>query len=374
MNTTSEPGSPERREAACNGSLIDLDGPAARHWRPGPGALARFLLLIAIGLLLVGVGVDRLAAVLDWRPDGPTSDKLALLQAVGAADIYFVGTSHTLRAVDPTLVDQALAEQGCQGHSLNLGAGGATVGDMAMLIDQIETGSASQVLVVTEGGGFRAGQAEGLGRPENAERHADGLDYLAITLAGGRSNGEDWIDGLGHVLDAVAADLGRHRLHDALFERGARQQVRPMLLRAAGYVAPEDDENAAARQRHAQFLRSLAALARPGILAQARAALAQRSPALAAQALALVARIRAGGGQPVLLLLPAQFSPAAVSARNALALAPELPAIDLAIDRDILPFPDPDYFYDSGHVARQGAIRLSRMIGEQLCALLKTGR
>ncbi len=60
------------------------------------------------------------------------------------------------------------------------------------------------------------------------------------------------------------------------------------------------------------------------------------------------------------------------SARALMAERPDLPAIDLALDRDFLPFPDADLFFDANHVSRLGAGRLSREIGLRLCDLLRS--
>jgi hypothetical protein len=355
----------------ANRSLFDLDGPAAGRWRPRPAALAGFLVLALLALLVAGAGIARLAERFGWMPDGPQADKLALLRDAGSAEIYFVGASHTLRAVDPAAVDAALAEAGCQGRSVNLGSGGATIADMARIIDRIGA-LAPGALIVTEGGGLREAWAEddGTGRHE---RHAAGLAYLDIALAGTRSGRGAWTRALVPYLDALAAELGKHRLYDALFQAGDRAPLDPALLAGRGYLSAEEQGNERTLARRERFLRQLAKLASPKVDRQARAALAERAPELAASALALVARIRAAGGRPVLLLLPALGSLAAVSARNALALEPGLPAIDLAYDRDLLPFPDPAFFWDQGHLTRDGARIVSHAIGLELCALLRGG-
>ena len=149
-----------------------------------------FLGLFLLVLVLVGAGIAQLAARLGWMPDGPQADKLALLRDAGAAEIYFVGASQTLRAIDPALVDAALAEAGCGGRSLNLGSGGASIADMAQVIDRIGA-LAPGALIVTEGGGLRdtwVRERDGAGRHE---RHAAGLAYLEVALAGARTGRGD---------------------------------------------------------------------------------------------------------------------------------------------------------------------------------------
>ena len=361
-----------RQQGPTDSSRVDLDGAAARAWQPRGWALARFLGLALLALLLVGAGIAQLAARLGWMPDGPQADKLALLRDAGAAEIYFVGASQTLRAIDPALVDAALAEAGCGGRSLNLGSGGASIADMAQVIDRIGA-LAPGALIVTEGGGLRDTWVRERDGADRHERHAAGLAYLEIALAGARTGRGDGTHLARVLLDSLAAELGRHRLHDALFEAGARSPAGPELLRARGYLAAEQEDDPGSRERRARFLAHLAALASPAVDSMARAALAERAPELAASALALVARIRAAGGRPVLLLLPALGSLAAVSARNAVALEPDLAAIDLAYDRYLLPFPDPDYFWDQGHVTRTGARLVSHALGLELCALLRDG-
>lgn len=366
-----------RRGGHLLSSQIDIDADAARWASRGGGARRRFLLLTLAALLLAGLALGRLADAMGWHRDGGLLDaKLALLRQAGPAEIYFVGTSHVLRDVDPALVDAALADAGCQGRSVNLASGGAKIQDIALVIDAIAGQQPPGRIVVTEGDGFRIEELDD-GPPGSQVGSTASLrpGYLPLVIAALEIRGQPRLEAAAFLAAALRHALGWHRLYEALGAPGRVyvETAPPLLFTQRGFLASEQDEPQFRNYRRARFLERLPQLATPEALASAYADLRTPAPEKAETALALVRRIEAGGNRPVLLLLPQFDGMAAIAARNALRLRPELPAVDLALDQEALPFPDPAFFFDTNHATLKGARILSRQVGLGLCLLMKSG-
>lgn len=359
------------------GSMIDLDGEAARRWQTAPLTWRRFLLIASGAWLLLALGIGQLAAALGWHHDSGLLDaKRALLRQSHDGDILFVGTSHVLRGVIPDLVDEAMTQAGCAGRSVNLGAAGARLQDMALVIDEIAETLPPGQIVVTEGAGFRQIRPrQKLLDNQDGATIALRLRFLPEVLAGLRTNGEPSRAVLGFLLAALRNELGWHRLYEALTGAVPDNSFgSPELANTQrGFLSSEQDDPAFGADRRKRFLAQVAELGSPKGLAAAMAPLQNPGPDRAAAALALVERIEADGNRAVLLLLPARRGTSAVSARGALLLRPTLPAIDLALDQQAVPYPDPAYFFDDNHVTTLGAEVLSRQIGIGLCLLIKSG-
>jgi len=370
MTKASGPPAPPRSGSRADGGLFDLDGAAARRWRPGRRATWRFLALALLALLLVGAALGRLPDRVERRADGNLARKQALLVLYPDSDILFVGTSQTLFAVDPALVDAALAEAGCAGRSLNLGMASARLEDIARLIDTIGPAPRRR-LVVMEGGSF-GGWVPQDSTARAEDRLPAGLTYLPVVRADVRTREQSFEVVLRFAYDALQYEIGKHRLYDLLLaEPWALDLEADSLAAQRGYLTAEEVSDVWGFKRRERFIERIGSDYTPERLAELKAPLRRRGPDVAASARALLDRLEALGQAPVLLLLPAQASISAMSTRALMAERPDLPAIDLALDRDVLPFPDADLFFDANHVSRLGAERLSREIGLRLCDLLR---
>lgn len=361
----SAPAAPAPPRAA----LFDLDGPAG-HWRPTRRQAWRFLGLAALAFLATGLALARVPDAVERRADGYLAAKLELLAAHREADILFVGTSQTLFAIDPARVDAGLAEAGCPGRSLNLGMPSARLEDVARLIDAIGAQPRRRA-VVLEGGSF------GGWVPEGSEQRAEdrlpaSLAYLPVVEADVATREQDRLVVLRFAWDALQFELGKHRLYDALLASPQPPPPLPpgMLEAQRGYLVAVEVADIWGLRRRERFLERIVSRYTPEHLAALRARL-RPEPAKAAAAAALVAQVEAQDQRPILLLLPANRSISAESARALLAERPGLPAIDLALDTDVLPFPDGETYFDDSHVSRAGAEILSRAVASRLCALLR---
>ena len=357
----------EARQGRPAGSgLLDLDGPAARRWQEGGRRLGRFLGLALLSLVAVGAAIGQLGEALGWL-NGEMRVKLALLDQNPDTSIVFVGPSNVAYGVNPAVVDAALAAAGCEGRSLNLAVDGASMASIARAIDAVADRLPPGRLVVTYGAGF-VRNAEAFDR---GERQESGLAFLGVTLAGLESARRSPWELLPYLYQALQYDLGVHRLYGGLLEPiDSRWREN---TRHRGYVPIEDLARKGALRRRDEFIAAGPRLSEPSQLEQVFLRLARRAPELATAALTLVGRIQDSGNRAVLLILPAQGGLGPLSARNAMALQPALPAIDLGVDLQVLPWPDPDYFFDFNHLTRLGAEVASREIGLRLCELMRGG-
>ena len=370
MTKASGPPAPPRSGSRADGGRFDLDGAAARRWPGGRRATWRFLAWSTLALLLVGAALGRLPDRVERRADGNLARKQALLALYPESDILFVGTSQTLFGVDPALVDAALAEAACAGRSLNLGMASARLEDIARLIDAI--GPAPRRLVVMEGGSF-GGWVPQDSTARAEDRLPAGLTYLPVVQADVRTREQSFEVVLRFAYDALQYEIGKHRLYDLLLaEPWTLDLAADNLAAQRGYLAAEEVSDVWGFKRRERFIERMGSDYPLERLAELKAPLRRRGPDVAASARALLDRLEALGQTPVLLLLPAQASISAMSTRALMAERPDLPAIDLALDRDFLPFPGADLFFDANHVSRLGAERLSREIGLRLCDLLRS--
>ena len=138
--------------------------------------------------------------------------------------------------------------------------------------------------------------------------------------------------------------------------------------------APPLDDSPRFAHLRAPFLKRYEEFAAPQAIAALNAALREVDPRRAASALTIAAQVEASGNRVVLLAMPSEEVVGGQSARNALLARPDLALIDLSIDQGFVPYPDPDYFFDQGHLAAKGAAVVSHEVGLQLCRLLQAGR
>lgn len=358
-------------------SSPDLDSPEARRGWPERGLRSRFVVCFFAALLLVGLALGRLGEALDLRGAGMVATKAWLLRQPAAqqADILLLGTSHALRDLEPAALDAALAEAGCSGRSLNLGLGAGNQVELSFLLDEVDRRLPPGRIVLTEGSGFLRPWDLLLRAGGDTRSQAVGLAYLPEALAVAAAQGHGPADTLPFIGDALARAFGGHLLYDLLFVRvpDPADPADALLVAQPGYLSYEQEGGPDLRRLRLRFLELQELYRAPDVLAEALAALARRDPALTDLAERLVARIRAAGNRPVLLMLPARSGEAVVAARGFLEREPTLPAIDLALDRGVLPWPNPDLFFDQNHATEAGARLLSREVGRQLCALIRDG-
>lgn len=295
-------------------------------------------------------------------------------------DLVFLGTSVTLRAVVP----QVLEEQGIP-RAYNAGAAGAGPLGMRYLLRALERAPAPPRLVVFEFAPVRSVPGPGITVPRHLATHDPAGVLLERSLPVAHA---DHPEGPAAVLRqagrALGHVLGVGRGFGAL-QRWLRASARDSRLDLPrsdhGYLAAEQEWGTPGlRNRRRSFLGGAArrsAAARRGYLEGRMAAagipegLTEGRRRVLAE---FVTRIRGLGSRPVLLVAPhLHRTPGFPALLSEVARAfPDLPRLDCA---DALPADveglDPTVWFDLLHLRDEGARILSRCLARQLVPLVE---
>lgn len=332
--------------------------------------------------LLVGHFVLPTTADEVYRP-GLTPKLEALRTDDTPYDIAFVGNSRVIHAIDPVVVDQVMADDGCTSRSINLGAPAMSAYEMrevmGALADRADRGVAVPTWVVTfDTVHLTTGLAQDFSqRNRTAARWSDlwwAPAYRAELpdppYGSGTESSYDVAAGI------IAAQIPESAAYRRLFpDHGPGDEASAMDVMWAnsmdhgGYVSLDDlprPELTALHDERDAFVAS-----------GGFAAMWDTTPATPDQVDRWVRTITTyndmvpDGSRPVHVLIPSNFSVGvATSVTAAWATDPgRAPLLDL-FDTTVLPGADqPDFWTDASHVSRRGAVAISTALAHQMCAL-----
>lgn len=319
-----------------------------------------------------------------YRP-GLTPKLEALRTSDTYYDIAFVGNSRVIHSIDPAIVDQVMAADGCDVRTVNLGAPAMSAYEMREMMSAIADRDVAvpQFVVTFDTVHLTTGLAQDFSQRNRTAASLDDLSWAPEYRAElpeppyGSATESSYDVAAGILAAQVPVSAAYRHIFPDEAPSGPRSPIDDLWANSmdhAGYVSLDDlptDALAALHDERDAFVAS-------GGLD----AMWDDSPAPADQVARWVHTIGTyndmvpDGSRPVHVLIPSNFS-AGTAASVAAAWATDpgrAPLLNL-FDASVLPDADQaDFWADASHVSRNGAIAVSTALAHQLCPLVLDAR